>query len=63
MTPLNEDMKAKYDVIAEKQNGKVVVIHNKNNSPVLETYNTVHDFMTQTHSQGLKAVVLESING
>ena len=60
---IREDVKAQYDVIAEKVNGKVVVTYNPNGVDVKGSYDTVYEFMEDTNKKGLKGQVFENING
>lgn len=61
--PITENMKASYDVIAQRSNGKIVVIHESNSKGMKSVYENESEFEKDKSLRGVRAVILESING
>lgn len=59
---VNEEMKNKYDVIGEKKNGKIIIVHN-NGTNAKSTYESVYEFNMDMQKLKVNGVVVESING
>lgn len=60
---LTEDMKARYDAIGYKKDGKVKVIHENGSTGMKSSYADVQEFMDDAESKSIKGIVVESING
>ena len=60
---ISDNMKSSYDVIGQKVNGKVVVVHESTSSSMRSSYDSEEEFNKDKSLKGLRGIVLESVNG